>query len=464
MPTGDHQSYPPLLPTQNVLTNNEILISPLQIERLDSQLEANILEEGTKNQGYSYCYPDVYIEKLYSNKVQAKLAGSKEKLPVMEEREASTIQHDENAITQGEVVVEACVINEAQVEVPAENLVEEPVEVETAAEFEEQVMIPNVTNTENISISVTFPVEVICEGVVTSQDETLMKTNLDESQHENATNVPTVTQSHEMDVTENLSNTLEDTNENLYENLIDAQAKLAGSKEKLPVMEESFYALSVEDFEELDQANFQEGFQRSIVNFHYFPGEASTIQHDENTMTQGEGPLNANEREIQILNEACVTNEAQVEVPADNLVEELVEVETAAEVEEQVMIPNDETLVETNLDESQHGNATNVPTVTQSHEMDVTENLSNTLEDTNENLFENLIDAQGEESSHLALGTFIPVDSNVGRGKGKGIFRFLGFASKDPRPKFGAIQYFSDDRIAPYTMEDVPAIMRKHAE
>nr|GMD10699.1 protein FAR1-RELATED SEQUENCE 5-like [Ipomoea batatas] len=252
MPTGDHQSYPPLLPTQNVFTNNEILISPLQIERLDSQLEANILEEG---------------------------------------REASTIQHDENSITQGEV--EACVINEAQVEVPAENLVEELVEVETAAEVEEQVRIPNVTNTENISISVTFPVEVICEGVVTSQDETLMKTN---------------------------------------------------------------------------------------------------------------------------------------------------------------------------LDESQHGNATNVPTVTQSHEMNVTENLSNTLEDTNENLYENLIDAQGEESSHLALGTFIPVESNVGRGKGKGIFRFLGFASKDPRPKFGAIQYFSDDRIAPYTMEDVPAIMRKYAE
>nr|GMD07277.1 hypothetical protein Iba_chr06cCG5640 [Ipomoea batatas] len=166
MPIGDHQSYPPLLPTQNVFTNNEILVSPLQIERLDSQLEANILEEG---------------------------------------REASTIQHDENAITQGEgpsndqvtVVVEACVINEAQVDVPAENLVEEPVEVETAAEVEEQVMIPN--------------------------DETLIETNLDESQHGNATNVPTVTQSHEMNITENLSNTLEDTNENLYENLIDAQ-------------------------------------------------------------------------------------------------------------------------------------------------------------------------------------------------------------------------------------------------
>nr|GMD07276.1 protein FAR1-RELATED SEQUENCE 5-like [Ipomoea batatas] len=66
-------------------------------------------------------------------------------------------------------------------------------------------------------------VEVICEGVVTAQDDTLVETNLDESQHGNATNVPTVTQSHEMDVTENLSNTLEDTNENLFENLIDAQ-------------------------------------------------------------------------------------------------------------------------------------------------------------------------------------------------------------------------------------------------
>nr|GMD50412.1 CTTNBP2 N-terminal-like protein [Ipomoea batatas] len=42
--------------------------------------------------------------------------------------------------------------------------------------------------------------------------------------------------------------------------------------------------------------------------------------------------------------------------------------------------------------------------------------------------------------------------------------RCRGFASKDPRQKFGAIQYFSDDRTTPYTMKDVPAIMRKQPE
>nr|GME06875.1 hypothetical protein Iba_scaffold5439CG0010 [Ipomoea batatas] len=46
MPTGDHQPYPPSLPTE--FTNNEALISPLQIEGLDSQLEANILEKGSE--------------------------------------------------------------------------------------------------------------------------------------------------------------------------------------------------------------------------------------------------------------------------------------------------------------------------------------------------------------------------------------------------------------------------------
>nr|GMD12836.1 hypothetical protein Iba_scaffold40499CG0010 [Ipomoea batatas]GMD41605.1 hypothetical protein Iba_scaffold110014CG0010 [Ipomoea batatas]GMD93392.1 hypothetical protein Iba_chr14fCG6990 [Ipomoea batatas] len=71
---------------------------------------------------------------------------------------------------------------------------------------------------------------------------------------------------------------------------------------------------------------------------------------------------------------------------------------------------------------------------------------------------------RGEESSHLALGTFIPVESSVGRGKRKMSFGFSGFASKDPRPKFGAIQYFSDDRTAAYTMKDVPGIMRKQLE
>nr|GME05113.1 protein FAR1-RELATED SEQUENCE 5-like [Ipomoea batatas] len=69
---------------------------------------------------------------------------------------------------------------------------------------------------------------------------------------------------------------------------------------------------------------------------------------------------------------------------------------------------------------------------------------------------------KGEESSHLALGTSIPVESSVG--KRKGVFGFASFASKDPRPKFGVTQYFSDDRTAPYTMEDVPAIMRKQPE
>nr|GMC74155.1 hypothetical protein Iba_chr03cCG7580 [Ipomoea batatas] len=115
------------------------------------------------------------------------------------------------------------VLEQDQVTVVVENLVEEPVEEETTTEVEEQVMIPNVINAENISNSVTVPVEVICEGVVTAQDETFVETNLDESQHENATDVPTATQSHEMDTNENLPNTLEDTNENLFDNLIDTQ-------------------------------------------------------------------------------------------------------------------------------------------------------------------------------------------------------------------------------------------------
>nr|GMD52460.1 hypothetical protein Iba_chr11bCG11830 [Ipomoea batatas] len=42
--------------------------------------------------------------------------------------------------------------------------------------------------------------------------------------------------------------------------------------------------------------------------------------------------------------------------------------------------------------------------------------------------------------------------------------RCRGFASKDPRPKFGAIQYFNDDRTTPYTMKDVPGIMGKQLE
>nr|GLL29414.1 hypothetical protein Itr_chr06CG10740 [Ipomoea trifida] len=308
MPTGDHQSYPPLLPTQNVFTNNEILISPLQIERLDSQLEANILEEG---------------------------------------REASTIQPDENAITQGEV--EACVINEAQVEVPAENLVEELVEVETTAEVEEQVMIPNVTYTQNISISVIVPVEVICEGVVTAQDETLVETNLDESQHGNATNVPTVTQSHEMDVTENLSNTLEDTNENLFENLIDAQV--------------------------IDE----EHLRGNATDHSFHSPEIKGIGHT-----------------IKAYDEEFSKN----------------------------MIEDDENLLSS--------------------------------------LFMKVNECQEDISTRIANA--MEVRRDIQKHIYEDIYNQMKSLSDRSQTKFGAIQYFSDDRIAPYTMEDVPAIMRKHAE
>nr|GLL16355.1 uncharacterized protein LOC109192376 [Ipomoea trifida] len=397
MPTGDHQPYPPSLPTE--FTNNEALISPLQIEGLDSQLEANILEKGSEpffdedailaiellrvkewrkwrleeyQSHISRAGPEIEkeelfaldwlgtediattiqmstIEEAYTNKVQAKLARSKEKLPVMEEsfyalsvedfeeRLALQIWDDDSegalpaaqshlrsvffpAVSCGtcqglplmlvtiildlwrfskkdlwrlflEPIVpipetkqclqrglpwfqlsrtlsmigaqqwsfrgvngegpsnanerEIQILNEVpvqmtveeqdeeqdvepvtvpeqdQVTVVVENLVEEPVEKEIAAEVEEQFMIPNVTNAENISYSVTVPVEAICEGVVTAQDETLVETNLDESQHGITTDVPTAPQSHEMDTTEDLPNTLEETNKNLFDNLID---------------------------------------------------------------------------------------------------------------------------------------------------------------------------------------------------------------------------------------------------
>nr|GLL30000.1 uncharacterized protein LOC109181202 [Ipomoea trifida] len=506
MPTGDHQPYPPSLPTE--FTNNEALISPLQIEGLDSQIEANILEKGSEP--FFDEDPILAIELLR----------------VKEWRKWRLEEYQSHISRAGP-------------------------EIE-----KEELFALDWLGTEDIATAIQMS-----------------------------------------------------TIEEAYTNKV--QAKLARSKEKLPVMEESFYALSVEDFEELDQANLQEGLQRSIMDFHHFPEEALIFQHDGNAMTQGEGPSNANEREIQILNEVpvqitveeqdvepvTVPEQDQVTVVVENLVEEPVEKEIAAEVEEQVMIPNvtnaenisysvtvpveaicegvvtaqDATLVEANLDE--HGITTDVPTAPQSHEMDTTENLPNTLEETNKNLFDNLIDtqvideahlqdfesdddeaslkstkrrkiimsessdsmnecqedistrianamevrgdiqrhiyediykqmqrlsdyqknlndamqvynekkekgwdekfaalskklklnvAEGEESSHLALGTSIPVESSVG--KRKGVFGFASFASKDPRPKFGVTQYFSDDRTAPYTMEDVPAIMRKQPE
>nr|GMD97917.1 CTTNBP2 N-terminal-like protein [Ipomoea batatas] len=336
MPTGDHQPYPPSLPTE--FTNNEALISPLQIEGLDSQLEANILEKGSEP--FFYEDPILAIELLR----------------VKEWRKWRLEEYQSHISRAGP-------------------------EIE-----KEELFALDWLGTEDIATAIQMS-----------------------------------------------------TIEEAYTNKV--QAKLARSKEKLPVMEESFYALSVEDFEELDQANLQEGLQRSIMDFHHFPEEALIFQHDGNAMTQGEGPSNANEREIQILNEVpvqitveeqdvepvTVPEQDQVTIVVENLVEEPVEKEIAAEVEEQVMIPNvtnaenisysvtvpaeaicegvvtaqDETLVEANLDESQHGITTDVPTAPQSHEMDTTENLPNTLEETNKNLFDNLIDTQVIDEAHL---------------------------------------------------------------
>nr|GMD93391.1 uncharacterized protein LOC109192376 [Ipomoea batatas] len=159
--------YPPSLPTENVFTNNEALISLLQIEGLDSQLEANILEKGSEpffDEDPSLAIEMLMelgilataiqmstIEKVYTNKVHAKLARSKEKLLVMEEIEEQdvepiTVPKQDQVTVVVENLVEACVINEAQFEVPVEDLVEEPVEKETTTEVEEQVMIPNVTS------------------------------------------------------------------------------------------------------------------------------------------------------------------------------------------------------------------------------------------------------------------------------------------------------------------------------
>nr|GMC75293.1 uncharacterized protein LOC109181202 [Ipomoea batatas] len=319
------------------------------------------------------------------------------------------------------------------------------------------------------------------------------------------------------------------------------------------------------------------------MDFHHFPEEALIFQHDGNAMTQGEGPSNANEREIQILNEVpiqitveeqdvepvTVLEQDQVTVVVENLVEELVEKEIAAEVEEQVMIPNvtnaenisysvivpaeaicegvideahlqdfesddDEASLKSTkrrkiiMSESSDSNDENLLSslfikVNECQE-DISTRIANAMEvrgDIQRHIYEDIykqmqrgnnftlaqcqsllkvihqhegqisalhnelstfryehtakvdkIDSnvekllhyakKGEESSHLALGTSIPVESSVG--KGKGVFGFASFASKDPRPKFGVTQYFSDDRTAPYTMEDVPAIMRKQPE
>nr|GLL27131.1 uncharacterized protein LOC109192376 [Ipomoea trifida] len=317
--------------------------------------------------------------------------------------------------------------------------------------------------------------------------------------------------------------------EEAYTNKV--QAKLARSKEKLPVMEESFYALSVEDFEELDQANLQEGLQRSIMDFHHFPEEALIFQHDGNAMTQGEGPSNANEREIQILNEDFESDDDEASLKStkrrkiimsessDSMNECQEDISTrianAMEVRGDIQRHIYEDIYkqmqrlsdyQKNLNDAMQvynekkekgwdekfaalskkveaeccrGNnftlaqCQSLLKVIHQHEGQISA-LHNELStfryehtakvDKIDSNVEKLLDyaKKGEESSHLALGTSIPVESSVG--KRKGVFGFASFASKDPRPKFGVTQYFSDDRTAPYTMEDVPAIMRKQPE
>nr|GLL35716.1 uncharacterized protein LOC109192376 [Ipomoea trifida] len=317
--------------------------------------------------------------------------------------------------------------------------------------------------------------------------------------------------------------------EEAYTNKV--QAKLARSKEKLPVMEESFYALPVEDFEELDQANLQEGLQRSIMDFHHFPEEALIFQHDGNAMTQGEGPSNANEREIQILNEDFESDDDEASLKStkrrkiimsessDSMNECQEDISTrianAMEVRGDIQRHIYEDIYkqmqrlsdyQKNLNDAMQvynekkekgwdekfaalskkveaeccrGNnftlaqCQSLLKVIHQHEGQISA-LHNELStfryehtakvDKIDSNVEKLLDyaKKGEESSHLALGTSIPVESSVG--KGKRVFGFASFASKDPRPKFGVTQYFSDDKTTPYTMEDVPAIMRKQPE
>nr|GME21633.1 CTTNBP2 N-terminal-like protein [Ipomoea batatas] len=565
MPTGDHQPYPPSLPTE--FTNNEALISPLQIEGLDSQLEANILEKGSEpffdedpilaiellrvkewrkwrleeyQSHISRAGPEIEkeelfaldwlgtediptaiqmstIEEAYTNKVQAKLARSKEKLPVMEEsfyalsvedfeeldqanlqeglqrsimdfhhfpEKALIFQHDGNAITQGggpsnanereiqilnevpvQITVEeqdvepVTVPEQDQVTVVVENLVEEPVEKEIAAEVEEQVMIPNVTNAENISYSVTVPVEAICEGVVTAQDETLVETNLDESQHGITTDVPTAPQSHEMDTTKNLPNTLEETNKNLFDNLIDTQvideahlqdfesdddeASLKSTKRRKIIMSESSDSMN----------ECQEDISTRIANAMEVRGDIqSHIYEDIYKQMQRLSDYQKN------LNDAMQEYNEKKEKGWDEKFAAL-----SKKVEAECCRGNNFTLAQ----------CQSLLKVLHQHEGQISA-LHNELStfryehtakvDKIDSNVEKLLDyaKKGEESSHLALGTSIPIESSVG--KGKGVFGFASFASKDPRLKFGVTQYFSDDRTTPYTMEDVPAIMRKQPE
>nr|GLL44940.1 uncharacterized protein LOC109181202 [Ipomoea trifida] len=565
MPTGDNQPYPPSLPTE--FTNNEALISPLQIEGLDSQIEANILEKGSEpffdedpilaiellrvkewrkwrleeyQSHISRAGPEIEkeelfaldwlgtediataiqmstIEEAYTNKVQAKLARSKEKLPVMEEsfyalsvedfeeldqanlqeglqrsimdfhhfpEEALIFQHDGNAMTQGEgpsnanereiqilnevpvqITVEeqdvepVTVPEQDQVTVVVENLVEELVEKEIAAEAEEQVMIPNVTNAENISYSVTVPVEAICEGVVTAQDETLVEANLDESQHGITTDVPTAPQSHEMDTTENLPNTLEETNKNLFDNLIDTQvideahlqdfesdddeASLKSTKRRKIIMSESSDSMN----------ECQEDISTRIANAMEVRGDIQRhIYEDIYKQMQRLSDYQKN------LNDAMQVYNEKKEKGWDEKFAAL-----SKKVEAECCRGNNFTLAQ----------CQSLLKVIHQHEGQISA-LHNELStfryehtakvDKIDSNVEKLLDyaKKGEESSHLALGTSIPVESSVG--KRKGVFGFASFASKDPRPKFGVTQYFSDDRTAPYTMEDVPAIMRKQPE
>nr|GMC95540.1 hypothetical protein Iba_chr05cCG9550 [Ipomoea batatas] len=85
-------------------------------------------------------------------------------------------------------------------------------------------------------------------------------------------------------------------------------AKLAGSKGKLPVMEDNLQALSFVDFEEIDQANLHEGIQRSLLEFQHHPGATSSAQPESAPM-QGECQINEGE-----LVDVCVHNK-QVIVP-----------------------------------------------------------------------------------------------------------------------------------------------------
>nr|GLL35860.1 uncharacterized protein LOC109192376 [Ipomoea trifida] len=117
------------------------------------------------------------------------------------------------------------------------------------------------------------------------------------------------------------------------------QAKLAGSKGKLPVMEDNFQALSFVDFEEIDQANLHEGIQRSLLDFQHHPGATSSAQ-PESTPMQGEGQINEGE-----LVDMCV-NDKQVTIPESSNMQVMEPVashidETANEdmIEEPVMIP-----------------------------------------------------------------------------------------------------------------------------